>query len=112
MLKKLLDEKKCFKLVCGAGNEDIIEIEKLTTIYSLAGANFFDVCANPQVVVRKTVHLLHLIHGCLVKRGVALQCRDLLIDEADGHTSDKDVYDQRNAEQNDYRKKQPFHNIL
>lgn len=50
MLKDLLENKKCFKLVCGAGNEDVAEVEKLVTIYSLAGANFFDVCANANVV--------------------------------------------------------------
>lgn len=50
MLKDLLDKKRCFKLVCGAGNEDAIEVEKLVTIYSLAGCNFFDVCAKPEIV--------------------------------------------------------------
>ena len=50
MLENLLKEKKCFKLVCGAGNEDIEEVEKLVYLYSLAGANFFDVCANADIV--------------------------------------------------------------
>ena len=50
MLKDLLEEKQCFKLVCGAGNEDVEEIEKLVTIYSLAGCPFFDLSANPDVV--------------------------------------------------------------
>ena len=50
MLKDLLEQKKCFKLVCGAGNEDEKEVEKLVTIYSLAGCNFFDVCAKPEIV--------------------------------------------------------------
>ena len=50
MLKDLLEQKKCFKLVCGAGNEDAQEVEKLVTIYSLAGCNFFDVCAKPEIV--------------------------------------------------------------
>ena len=50
MLKDLLEEKRCFKLVCGAGNEDVAEVEKLVTIYSKAGCNFFDVCAKPEVV--------------------------------------------------------------
>lgn len=50
MLKDLLEQKKCFKLVCGAGNEDIEEIKKLVTIYSLAGCRFFDVSANFEVV--------------------------------------------------------------
>ena len=50
MLKDLLDNKNCFKLVCGAGNEDADEVEKLVTIYSLAGCNFFDVCAKEEIV--------------------------------------------------------------
>ena len=50
MLKNLLEEKNCFKLVCGAGNEDAEEVEKLVTIYSKAGCQFFDVCARPQIV--------------------------------------------------------------
>lgn len=50
MLKDLLDKKSCFKLVCGAGNEDAQEVEKLVTIYSLAGCNFFDLCAKPEIV--------------------------------------------------------------
>lgn len=50
MLKDLLDKKQCFKLVCGAGNEDAEEVEKLVTIYSLAGCQFFDVCAKTEIV--------------------------------------------------------------
>ena len=50
MLKDLLENRKCFKLVCGAGNEDEAEVERLVTIYSLAGCNFFDVCAKPEIV--------------------------------------------------------------
>lgn len=50
MLKDLFEQKKCFKLVCGAGNEDVEEVEKLVTIYSKAGCNFFDVCAKPEII--------------------------------------------------------------
>ena len=50
MLQELLEKRKCFKLVCGAGNEDVNEVEKLVTIYSKAGCNFFDVCAKPEIV--------------------------------------------------------------
>ena len=50
MLKDLLDKKQCFKLVCGAGNEDVQEVEKLVAIYSLAGCRFFDLCAKPEIV--------------------------------------------------------------
>lgn len=50
MLKDLLEQRKGFKLVCGAGNEDAVEVEKLVTIYSKAGCAFFDVCAKPEIV--------------------------------------------------------------
>ncbi len=50
MLKDFLDKRQCFKLVCGAGNEDAIEVEKLVTVYSLAGCMFFDLCAKPEIV--------------------------------------------------------------
>ena len=50
MLKDLLEERNGFKLVCGAGNEDAEEVERLVTIYSKAGCPFFDVCAKPEIV--------------------------------------------------------------
>ena len=50
MLKDFLDKRQCFKLVCGAGNEDAVEVEKLVTVYSLAGCMFFDLCAKPEIV--------------------------------------------------------------
>ncbi|MBO6088142.1 4Fe-4S binding protein [bacterium] len=50
MLKELLDEKKCFKLVCGAGNEDAQEVEKLVKLYSKAGCKFFDLSAKSETV--------------------------------------------------------------
>lgn len=50
MLNELLNRQECFKLVCGAGNEDAVEVEKLVTLYSTAGCKFFDVCAKPEIV--------------------------------------------------------------
>ena len=50
MLLDLFKEKKGFKLVCGAGNEDATEVEKLVTLYSKAGCNYFDLCAKPEIV--------------------------------------------------------------
>lgn len=50
MLDKLLNEGKCFKLVCGAGNEDAAEVEKLVALYSQAGCKFFDLSAKPEIV--------------------------------------------------------------
>ena len=50
MLKDLLDSKHCFKLVCGAGNEDVEEIKRLVYLYALAGCRFFDLSASEEVV--------------------------------------------------------------
>ncbi len=50
MLKELLDSRKCFKLVCGAGNEDAAEVEKLVALYSSAGCKFFDLSAKPEII--------------------------------------------------------------
>lgn len=38
------------KLICGAGNENVNETEKLAYIFSLAGFNMIDVCANKYVI--------------------------------------------------------------
>ncbi|NQT33355.1 MAG: 4Fe-4S binding protein [Candidatus Omnitrophica bacterium] len=50
LAKYLLNEKKFFKLVCGAGNEDAEEVRRLVFVYALAGAKCFDVSANVDVV--------------------------------------------------------------
>ncbi len=51
MLKDILENKKCFKLVLGAGNEETCEIQNLVALYSMAGCNFFDLCAKKEVVL-------------------------------------------------------------
>ncbi|MBR2069574.1 MAG: 4Fe-4S binding protein [Candidatus Gastranaerophilales bacterium] len=51
MLKDILEKRQCFKLVCGAGNEDLKEIKHLVCLYSLAGCSFFDLCADEKVVL-------------------------------------------------------------
>ena len=49
-LNDLLAQRKCVKLVCGAGNEDPVEVEKLVAVYAKAGVHFFDLSANADVV--------------------------------------------------------------
>src|SRR5574344_70313 len=49
-LKNLLEQKKCFKLVCGAGNKNLDEVEKLVAIYAKAGCRFFDISADKEVL--------------------------------------------------------------
>lgn len=50
MLKEFLDTNHCFKLVCGAGNEDVEEIKRFVYVYALAGCRFFDLSANADVI--------------------------------------------------------------
>lgn len=49
-LRASLKNRACFKLVCGAGNEDAEEVKRLSIIYSLAGADILDVSANVDIV--------------------------------------------------------------
>lgn len=50
-LTDIFKMRKCFKLVCGAGNEDAVEVEKLVTLYAKAGANYFDLSPRLDVVL-------------------------------------------------------------
>lgn len=49
-LREIFTRRRCFKLVCGAGNEDAEEVRKLAVAYSLAGATMLDLSANLDVV--------------------------------------------------------------
>ena len=49
-LKALLEKRACFKLVCGAGNEDAEEVKRLALIDTLAGTNILDVSAKVDIV--------------------------------------------------------------
>lgn len=50
MLQELLKKNKCFKLICGAGNENLQEVERLVALYSKAGCRFFDLAADEKVL--------------------------------------------------------------
>ena len=50
LYQDLLKSSRYFKLVCGAGNEDVKEVEYLCYIYTLAGCAGFDVSASPEIV--------------------------------------------------------------
>ncbi|MDP7258027.1 MAG: 4Fe-4S binding protein [Acidimicrobiales bacterium] len=50
VMRSLLADSRYFKLVCGAGNENAEEVRRLAVVYTLAGANGFDVSAKPEVV--------------------------------------------------------------
>ena len=50
LYRDLLKSSLFFKLVCGAGNEDVKEVEYLSYVYTLAGCAGFDVSASPEIV--------------------------------------------------------------
>lgn len=49
-MRDLLARSRFFKLVCGAGNENVDEVRRLALVYTLGGATGFDVSATPLVV--------------------------------------------------------------
>lgn len=49
-LQDTLNKQTCFKMICGAGNEDKHYVKRLAFIYTLAGATVLDVSANPEVI--------------------------------------------------------------
>jgi Fe-S-cluster-containing hydrogenase component 2 len=49
--KSLFEQGAFFKIVCGAGNEDPVEVRRLATVYTLAGAAGIDLSANPEIVI-------------------------------------------------------------
>jgi len=46
----LLEEKKFFKLVCGAGNEDEESVKRLVFVYAKAGCKVFDISAKQNIL--------------------------------------------------------------
>lgn len=61
-LQKLLHDKNFFKLICGAGNENLDEVEKLVAIYAKAGCRFFDLSPNKEVIDAAYKGLLRVIN--------------------------------------------------
>lgn len=70
VLYDLMNRRALFKLVCGAGNEDLAEVRRLATIYTLAGAAMHDISANPDVVLaaKKGIDIAYNIASQLGKR--------------------------------------------
>ena len=50
LLKESLESGSCFKMICGAGNEDALYVKKLALVYTLAGAKILDVSCNVKVI--------------------------------------------------------------
>lgn len=77
-LEEYLTSRKCFKLVCGAGNEDAHEVEKLVTLYASAGARYFDLSAREDVVLAaktalRRVYSTGMRHECFLNVSVGIK---------------------------------------
>lgn len=77
-LRRLLNEEKCFKMICGAGNEDRIQVKKLAFVYTLAGAKILDISANVEVVKAATEGI-NLAFEYAPKLGVSLITRPFIM---------------------------------
>lgn len=77
-LQRLLNEEKCFKMICGAGNEDRDQVKKLSFIYTLAGAKVLDISANVDVV-KSAVYGIDLAFNYANKLGVNLITRPFIM---------------------------------
>ena len=78
LLRKKLDDQKCFKVICGAGNEDKEEVKKISFIYSLAGATLLDVSANPDVV-RSSIEGIKLAKEFNLKHNIGVKNKPFIV---------------------------------
>jgi len=49
-LRDIFEQRRYFKVVCAAGNEDYEEVRRLALVYTLAGATGIDLSAHPGIV--------------------------------------------------------------
>jgi ferredoxin len=78
VLQRLLNEEQCFKLICGAGNEDKSHVKKLSFIYTLAGAKILDVSANVDIV-KSAVEGIDLAFKHSENLGISLTTRPFIM---------------------------------
>ena len=66
--KNIFKERKFFKMICGAGNDNPDEVYKLVYIYTLAGAKGIDLSANPEIVSIAKKAISDASHFCEEKK--------------------------------------------
>jgi hypothetical protein len=77
-LKKIINDQKCFKMICGAGNENKLQIKKLAFVYTLAGASILDVSANIEIV-NAAVEGIDLAYSYADRLGVFINVRPFIM---------------------------------
>ena len=71
-LQTLLESRKCIKIICGAGNENIEQIRHITDIYARAGVRYFDISANIEAIrtVKQVLQKLNIEGYICVSYGI------------------------------------------
>jgi ferredoxin len=77
-LRNILHQQKCFKTICGAGNEDKVHVKKLAFIYTLAGTTILDVSANVDVV-KSATEGIDLAYQYAPKLGIEIKTRPYIM---------------------------------
>jgi len=77
-LQKLLNEEKCFKMICGAGNEDASYVKKLALVYTLAGAKILDVSCNVKVI-EHAMEGINMAYDLAPSLGVEIEIRPYIM---------------------------------
>jgi hypothetical protein len=78
ILKQIIHNQKCFKMICGAGNENKAQVKKLAFIYTLAGATILDVSANVDVVSAATSGI-DLAYEYADKLDMTIECQEIIM---------------------------------
>jgi ferredoxin len=78
VLSNILKREHCFKMICGAGNENTNQVKKLSFIYTLAGAVILDVSANINIV-KAAMEGIDLAFEYSSKLGFKIQVRPYIM---------------------------------
>ena len=76
-LTKYFNEHRYFKIVCGAGNEDPVDVYKLVLVYTLAGTTAVDISANVEVV-KASVSAINKAFEIAPKLGINIETRPFI----------------------------------
>ncbi len=77
-LTTLLNSGNCFKMICGAGNEDALYVKKLALVYTLAGAKILDVSCNV-TVIEHAMQGIDIAYDLSTKLGIDIGIRPFIM---------------------------------
>jgi ferredoxin len=77
-LQQILNNEQCFKMICGAGNEDKVHVKKLAFIYTLANTKILDISANVEVV-KAAMEGIDLAFEYAPNLGISIETRPFIM---------------------------------